>query len=276
MTLCAAAISRRDLRVITVSDLMLSTPSVSVDTSSVKSEPISKSGRWMAMFAGSPSVWTKVFHRAGGLIASGGETFSEVESAFLLAFREELKLKIEGEILGPFGIDRETFLKKGREFFGDIEFSRLLAQISAAGLETDFLVAGFEPNGWPRIFSVSDPGVSEVHSNLGFSAIGSGSPRAFNSLCSTYDPGLSTVDLVYRMCEAKFLGESAYGVGKNTFVIVIAPNGNQQRLRPEHVETIRPIWEKQGIPPVPIEAFGAISLNLQEMNWAKRPTPAPT
>jgi len=149
------------------------------------------------------------------------------------AFREALKRKIEGEILSPYGLDRATFLRRGRGWFGDEEFVRLLYQINAARLETSFLVVGFEPNENPRIFCVEDPGVWNQYESLGFHAIGTGWVRAVGSLYTTYDTDLTTDELIYRVCEAKFLSESAAGVGKRTIIDVINRDGKHEGLYPE-------------------------------------------
>jgi hypothetical protein len=202
-----------------------------------------------------------VFSAAHGAIAQGSETLEEVETAVESAFRAELKRKAEIEVLGFLGINREVFVERGREYFGEQKFGTLLDEVRGVDLETDFLLAGFSPDGWPHIFSVAHPGNSERHGNIRFHAIGTGSVMADAALCATYDPTLPLTGLIYRLCEAKFLGQSAYGVGSKTFVLVIAPDGTHQVLYPEHVEEIRAIW-KASRPPVPSSAHDIVTRNL--------------
>lgn len=267
MTVCIAACVRSEQKIVTVTDLMLSTDYTSVETSAIKIQPISSTGRWISMFSGSPSIDALVLKDVWGALTGSDETAEQMIAAFERAFREQLKRKIEGELLSPYGIDRETFLREGKAYFGDEEFARLLYQINTMTLSTSFLVAGFDPQGTPRIFTISDPGVFEYHDRLGFHAIGSGYVRALGALYSTYDADLSTPDLIYRVCEAKFVAESAPGVGKKTFVVVVKPDGKHEAIFPEGVEEIRRVYEAEGKPPVSSAARAAIASNLGALAW---------
>lgn len=218
------------------------------------------------MYAGLPTVSLavqgNVANRLGGTLGY----LSEVIHAFELAFQAELTRKIENEILSPFGIDRATFLRRGRAWFGDDHFGRLLYQINAEKLETEFLVAGFEPHGQAHVFSVHDPGVSVIHDAVGFYAIGAGQTMALGSLFAAYDADLKVNEMVYRICEAKFAGESALGVGKKTFLEMMTPDGRCKALRPEQVERLRPVWEQEKRPP-PSKAIEIIDAELHEIVW---------
>lgn len=246
---------------------MLSTDYMSAETSSTKVTPISGSGRWVCMFAGSPSIYTRILRTVYGRLSDGPESITNVLVAFEKSFQDELRMKIEGELLSPYGLTRQMFFERGREYFGDEEFIRIVDRINTTKLETDFIVAGFDPEGSPQLFSLTDPGISEDRLGLGFHAIGTGWMRALGSLYGTYSTDLSTIDLIYRVCEAKFLGEIALGVGKRTFVDVIAPDGTHRGLNPDRVEFIRRIWQKRGIPAVPRAAWTKISQTLHEIGW---------
>ncbi len=174
MTLCIAAVSRKGPSrtcLVTVSDLMLSSDYMSVETRVTKVEPISPSRRWMMLFAGSPSPISAILLSVKEELvnANSQETEADVRAAVEHAYREELERKIEGEILSPFGVDRNTFLRRGRAWFGDQQFDRLAYAISACSLDLDLLIAGYEPSGLPRIFSISNPGVYESHERTGIS-----------------------------------------------------------------------------------------------------------
>jgi ATP-dependent protease HslVU (ClpYQ) peptidase subunit len=270
MTLCIAAISQTDNRVVTVSDFMLSTRSMSAETAVLKVEPISPSGRWLGAFAGSPSVLAEVYSDVIQKLADGRpETLETMVSVFEEAYRAALKRKIERTVLTPFGLDRDAFIRDGLRQFGKAEFARLLYTAEAVALKTDFMLAGINPQGWPRIFSVEEDGVHH-HDRLGFYAIGSGADLANASLYATYDAALPTNDLIYRLCEAKFRGESALGVGKQTVVLTVDKDGKHERLLPEHVAPIRAAWERDGRPPVPPDALAAIAANLAPLKgWRK-------
>jgi hypothetical protein len=270
MTLCIAALSRKapKAQIVTVSDLMLSNDYTSIETRVTKVESLSPSQRWLMMFAGSPTPIASIKLGVKERLQNCQETEMEVRAAVEEIYREQLKHKIENEILSPFGIDRETFVRRGRGWFGDQQFNRLVYEIENCRLGVDLIIAGFEPNGWPRIFSVSDPGTYESHERGGFHAIGTGSMRALGSLYTTFDPNLSKSELIYRACEAKFLGESASGVGKTTYVVTLANAAEYEQITPSDVQQhIRPIWEQKGKPPVPPEVLPEIDKVLNKIKW---------
>jgi hypothetical protein len=269
MTLCVAAYSLKYRTFVTVSDLLLSNENMSAETSSMKIEPLSPTGRWVCMFAGSPSIYSSVLRRIRAYLQTVDEGGESVRAAAQNAFRDELCHKIEGRLLSPFGLTRKEFLEHGKSYFGDEQFTQILYQLNAINLDTSFIIAGFDLDGTAHLFSVVDPGITEDHLSLGFHAIGSGSQRCVGALFGTYESSLSTVDLIYRLCEAKFLGESAMGVGKKTFVDVFSHNGIHQGLIPDLVEPIRTIWQKEGLSPLPSSARAEISRSLHAIGWTK-------
>jgi hypothetical protein len=269
MTLYIAAISRKEATIVTVSDLMLSTDYTSIESRVLKVEPTTPQRRWIMMFAGAPSPASAFYRELTARLQGKDETEVEVRTNAEEVYREEVRKKIEAEILSPYGIDRATFLRRGRAWFGDEEFLRILYQINNCKLEIELLFAGFEPNGWPRIFSVDDPGSSVNHERTGFHAIGSGYLRALASLYTHYEAGLSKKELIYRMCEAKFLGEIALGVGRKTYMLSFSSSGDYESMYPEDVEEVRAIWDQKGKPPIPVEAIARITQKLRTTKWQK-------
>ncbi|MGC2491844.1 hypothetical protein [Candidatus Binatus sp.] len=271
MTLCIAAVSRKapKAHIVTVSDLMLSSESVSLETRMMKVEPVSPKRAWVMMFAGSPTPISSLHLRIKDALQGKDETEAEVRTAVETVYRDELRRKIEGEILSPFGLDRATFLREGRNQLGDQEFSRILFEVQNCNLDVDLILAGFEPNGWPRIFSIANPGVYASHERAGFHGIGSGTMRAMGSLYTTYDAALDRYDLLYRLCEAKFVGESALGVGKRTYGLILSSDLTFETMIPEAVDRIvRPEWERVGTPPIPDGMSDKIKGGIQKTGWA--------
>lgn len=79
--------------------------------------------------------------------------------------------------------------------------------------------------------------------------------------------------MIYRACESKFIGESAFGVGKATYVLVLKQDLTYEAFWPEDVDRyIRPDWERVGTPPLPPEASKRIDQNLRKLAWG---TPKP-
>jgi hypothetical protein len=205
MTLCVAAYAPRYRTFVTVSDLLLSTDYMSAETSSMKIKPLSPTGRWVCMFAGSPSIYGSVLRRIRTYLSNTDESGESVRVAAENAFRDELNRKIEGQLLSPFGLTRKEFLEQGKSYFGDEQFTRMLYDLNAISLDTSFIIAGFDLDDTPHLFSVVDPGVTEDHLSLGFHAIGTGARQCVGALFGTYNSNLTTVDLIYRLCEANFL-----------------------------------------------------------------------
>lgn len=260
MTLCIAAIAEHRSRthVIAISDMMLSTEAMSFEPYVPKCGMVTSSGRWIAMYAGDPSAWGAIMSRARPAVTATGEDVWSVQRAFESAFRFEVQRRIEGEVLSSYGLTREQFLKQGREFFGERKFETLATRIERIRLDTEVLIAGFDPGGHPHVISIVDPGVGTSHSALGFRAIGSGYVLATGSLCATYRRDASPVDLSYRLCEAKFLGEAALGVGKHTFLVEIDQAGQHRAIFSEQLAAVRKIWQREGRPKVPRRAAEVI------------------
>ncbi len=277
MTLCIAATSRRDKALVCVCDLMLSQEWTSFDTQTLKLHQLSQSRRWLMLFAGDPSVASDVGRRAvATLQGNGGEQVTEVVDACERAFRAERERKIEAEVLGAWGLDVSTFLREGRDMFGDEEFARIAYEMRLVKLETEFLAMGFDPDGRPYIFTLNDgkSGTASHRINLGFHAIGSGWVLALGALGTTYNPDLPVDELAYRMFEAKFRGEAAAGVGRKTFAMRLTPDGQQAQLLPGQIEEVRRVWAISGQPPpVPEESRAFIHDSWDRLTWAAPPSP---
>lgn len=272
MTVCIAALSRQDNVVITVSDMMLSDDWTSHETDAMKLNPIGPKNRWVCLYSGDPTMRHKVIieHLASCFAENGDDTAEGVSRAVERSFRDTLKAEIEGRALSRFGLDRQAFLERGLEFFGPKEFSRLLGKVEGAELGTDFLVAGWESNGIFRLFSVRDPGVTEHHDQIAYHAIGTGSVQADGYLCGTYYRDLSAPELVYRLCEAKFVSEAAPSVGKRTLVWLLHKDGSHSMFPPEEVEKLRQISQQERFK-VPPEAVKIAEVGLgrrHKIPWA--------
>lgn len=93
---------------------MLSSEIVSVETSVTKAEPIGARRAWVLMFAGSPTPVADLILGIKEKLEGLEETEKEVRTAAQAVYQELIRKKVEDEILSPFGVDRETFIKRGR------------------------------------------------------------------------------------------------------------------------------------------------------------------
>lgn len=272
MTCCIAAVGQTEKRIVAVTDLKLSVDWMSYDTQILKLRPISRSGRWIMMFAGDPSEYIEI---ASAVFAAteehGDDTIALVMRLCEEAYRAHLAKKIEVGVLGPYGITMPWFLRKGLRQFGEDEFARLNRRIEDVKVGADLMVMGFDVGGRPYIFTLDHPGLGH-HESLRFHAIGTGHILAFGWMAMTYDITLSPEDLAYRMCEAKFASEGAMGVGEKTYVLAMSPDGTQHALKPENVAPLRDRWRDiGGPPPVPEDARELIADCWMNFTWNFRP-----
>jgi hypothetical protein len=269
MTLCIAAISQKDRTIVTASDFMVSWESRTIDTKTVKCEPIA--ANWVLAFAGSISVHAEV---CADICPEGRRlpdplTLAEMLAKVEAAFAKSLRRLIERTVLAPLGFTRDDFMQNGLAYLGAKEFGDLLAKVRQVQLDTWFLVAGVDRS-VARIFTISDLGVQH-HDRVGYAAIGTGSELAEAALVRTYDAQLPVDELIYRTCEAKFLGGAASGVGKRTYILTLDPaNKSRSITNDEHIVDIRAAWESRRHMPVPPEALDAIKKNVREVNWRHR------
>jgi hypothetical protein len=248
---------------------MLSSPTMgSEQTLFTKVDILPPDSRWLVLFSGDPSIRMEVNRLAFPLIrAATQQDVPNLLQAYEAACLKVLERRIQGKILSRYGIDRERLFAEGRKALGRRIFTRLTAQIEAMSLETEFLVAGFEPSGRERLFCVGDPGETEHLEHVGVHAIGAGASVALGMLCNTYKPTLAMPELVYRLCEAKFLAENAPGVGKKTIVSVLQRDPKKiWWMTSSRSETVRRLWNDNR-PPIPAGADEAIKQALIELQW---------
>ena len=169
MTLCIAAIARKEERIVTVSDFMLSTETMSAEPTISKLAIVGQKIKWVSMFAGDPTHAWSITDRVRQLLDNKRETPEAVIKAFQAAYESELENKINSEVLSPLGMTRDRFLLDGRRALGDETFNQLYYRILNTSLETDFLVGNCY-----RLFSIHHPSTVVFHDPLGFSAIGNG------------------------------------------------------------------------------------------------------
>jgi hypothetical protein len=125
---------------------------------------------------------------------------------------------VNATILSKLKLDLETYQQQGYERLGPEIHQDIYRKIQELEVSATFLVYGFDADGGARIFRVDDPGYAQSLDVEGFGVIGSGWPLAQASLLSRPLPIRSAAELVYRLCEAKFVAEHAPGVGRDTVV----------------------------------------------------------
>ena len=129
-------------------------------------------------------------------------------------------------------------------------------------LELEVLVAGLDPVGQTKLFSVSPSGVVTLAA-LPYHAIGAGAFIALGALYNlAHFPNIDLTETVYRACAAKFAAEMAPGVGESTYTLVISALADEWKLLLE-VDELRELWRTKGQPPIPGNARRLIKRNLK-------------
>ena len=260
MTICIAAIAKDDAIVVT-SDLMASAVSFSADK--VMAKAMRVASHWWVMFsADDTSYVTAVHDRVLNLLQSTDNVFSNVRSTFVRAYLEERQNQAEHQVLGGYNLSMERFLRENTQMFTAEESRDLYTRIKYIRLGCSLLAFGFDKFNIAHIFEVSEDvngDVSDkVMDNIGFWAIGSGQYSALSILFfHEYSRTKELTTAIYRVAEAKFMAESAQGVGKYTLMGIFKPDLHASFLGYAKLDEIRAKWQAEGAPRTPknIEKF---------------------
>jgi hypothetical protein len=257
MTVCIAAhcYENNDSECIfCVTDAMISTGEMSADLAARKIRGIAVG--WNAMFAGNDiSYVTPILRHVIKTTNGKPVNLDSITNAFVDAYKEQLRLRAESEVLTPLGYSLEEFKTDGLSQLGAEAFTRALYDVQQQIIDLTFLIAGFDGDE-SHIFTVSSPGKIDYYSDLGFWAIGSGQTHALGSIFNSTRRlrFLDRADALYRICEAKFNSENALGVGPTTIGSLIEPGKVQHTLYATVLEKFRPIWEQTKVVDPPPEA----------------------
>lgn len=252
MTVCIAALCNGGL--VWAADQMMSWGSSVTSDTSLKFDRLHT--RWIAMLAGDDTMPAEAILRAVKTALDEYETptLDQVEAVIRNGWRRIKNQIAATHVLSPYDIDMETFLHEGREVFGEMGFAELRARIERASeLPCELLFAGFDENDKGALLHAVHPGEPVNFARLGFAAIGSGRDSAIASLM--WEPAHKSYhderDAIYRVAAAKFMAESAQGVGKTCIIGGIKPDGQVFILPTDHVAKVRSVWENHGRPRIP-------------------------
>lgn len=266
MTVCIAVTPRFRDEIILVSDRLLSCDVTSVE-GGFKLTKLAPGIEWYIMFAGDAPRFKPLIERMREPLGGVQETRLSLDSAVALAERAyyvELTNFIEAEVLAPYGMSRDDFIKKGRRWLGNSSYTQILNVIGSTDLGIEILVVGLDADAETQMFSVSAHGVA-TRALLPYHAIGSGSYLALGTLYQLAGfPGMDVTENIYRACAAKFAAEAAPGVGRETHAMVVNPLSNTSAVI-FGFNQLREIWQAQGQPPFPAAARRLIQRDLKPM-----------
>jgi 20S proteasome alpha/beta subunit len=258
MTICIGAICDHGKTIVWVADTRLSLEHISSDAPFVKGWVVHP--KWTALFSGNDITQVDPYLQSvrDALQEEREYTVAEVMAVFREQYQRYRLERVEQEVLGVYKLTMEQFLADGQQMFGEMGFRELQDRIEAIQVGCDFLVLGFDSNQRAHLFTVEHPGHVRTYTRVGVCAIGSGAPSAADSLMfHEYTPSLESERAVYLVCTAKFMAESASGVGKPMFVNVRTADGRVGLVSVERVKKIRKKWEAKGRARIPrdVETF---------------------
>jgi hypothetical protein len=261
MSICIAGICRGANAIVTVSDRMISLSGyASGDDVTRKIEALG--ANWTVMLAGddiSPAV--PILERLRDMADA---TLQEVSDKVKKSYKVQLKIVGEDTVLKTYGYDSmETFLVDGRVQLGELVFKEAVDKLMQVQLKCDLLCAGFDVNERPHVFSECDPGQVHYYDKPGFWAIGSGEHGALSTLLSLhYDVRNDLPTCIYHVLAAKYTAETAFGVGRGTFPIVLKPNIPISGISWKMEKKCRQEWES--LPRIPLGIVDEIKRDLED------------
>jgi hypothetical protein len=227
---------------------------------------------WFALYSSDDLTHIDPIFRAGAIkfIDYPAPITADVAAQlFCAAYQERRKKQAEDQHLSVYGLTMERFLAEGQKLFSRADLKELNRRINEIDLDSEFLLAGFDDIGKGHIFTVSNPGVSKHYDQVGYWAIGGGHHASLAALQALhYLPYNSIERNLYKICAAKFAGETASGVGEKTVAIAFQHGQNPIGIYTEaSVKEIKKAWENHGRPKIPdgIEArIGQMLKPLEE------------
>ena len=126
--------------------------------------------------------------------------------------------------------------------------ARITAQGADEPFDLQFLVGGFDPNGSPRLFTISPSpsgvgGLEGRYDFPGFYAIGIGADKAIDHLMlRDYKTHQQLEDSIYQIAEAKFVAESLISVGAKTSMAILFEDSRIGLMTAKNSDALKQIW----------------------------------
>lgn len=221
-----------------------------------KSFELTRDSKWVALFADNLGDFAKVFAEIRAQIGASDPTEAQVMDACREAYRRVIIERINREVLFSHATTFDQFELHGLQRLGRQLYDEITRQIQAKSwLRLQLLVLGFDSSARDKrcLFGVTNRGEVYDCSSVGYHAIGSGAPKAFEVFDQidffnhTYDAN----SIVYWLLAARFAAQNVTSVGhKNTNIFSIDSTGMWSSMWLEDVERLRSIWlaEKRHVP----------------------------
>ncbi len=257
MTLCIAAKSAALNQIIAVSDMKVSSRASSMDEALLKARTLTDDYRWVCLFSCDDLPPVEALHRRIRELLNGCNlpvSRALLETTVRTAYDNEVQHLVETRVLKPHFIkDLQAFETELRTKPDDKILNacrRKMAKITAG---VELLVVGFDEHNMARMFRTSKSGEVFSDEALRFAAIGSGAQVAIDYMFRNdrFLDSFEVGELVYRLCETKFMSEMDNYVGKGTQVMVLSlspvvPGGGVTTFVSDNaVKSARALWERR-------------------------------
>jgi hypothetical protein len=262
MTVCVAAIAtdnKGEQYIVTASDRMLSTQELSADAVALKAHFIAQD--WGMMWsAEDTSHITPIWEMARAMLLPKHKHVhcDEVANVVANAYQRQLREEATARYLSRYGLSMPEFLREGSKLFPAAQYEEMHREIRSLRLGCDFLVYGFDDEA--HIFRVSEPGKITFENEVGFAAIGSGWYSAISTLFFHSVSRLDSMwEVFYHVLEAKFMAETAPGVGGETHCEILSSFGKSIHVFDGAIDEVRRLWGRSGMPRVPRNAESEVT-----------------
>jgi 20S proteasome alpha/beta subunit len=197
----------------------------------------------IAMVSGDALLGTKLTRDIAGALAGTTQPVGNIATALAQGYDTMRRAEIEHQFLHPRGLDFQSYYDRQAHLNGNIVavLDQAMAQYNPM---VDLVIAGIDGSG-AHVYTVNSPyGASRLHDMIGYAAVGSGMLHALQSLIGfRHSPEAALPETVFRVYAAKRRAEVAPGVGLDTDMGLITPQGTRWLSDAEKQE-LRAIYDE--------------------------------
>ncbi len=265
VSICLAAFFGNGEGIVVASDEKVSFGNYSAENAAIKTQPLLKN--WEVLYAGDDVEHVPVIiRRARHLLKDFKKppNIGEIVGALDTAYKERIHHEIEARVLRKHGFTVDTFRDRGKQKCTATVYNNLCERISRVEVSLKFLLCGFDTIGQGHIFEVNGQSAPRCYDHIGMWAIGSGAHAALSSLAFQKDSGnyreSSMEQVIYHVCEAKFMAESSGDVGRDSTILLVLMKDKSTKWIPPSIinSKIKAAWKKEGAPRIPENICGDI------------------
>ncbi len=224
MTICIAAMAEGGKKVVTAVDRMVTanfpipTEFETVDVPKI----YTLAENALAMSAGNALTAFEIVERAKAQISDQQITkIEQITEVVRRSYQDYRRHLVVERYLEPRGLSLDSYYGMQQKLvLGVVQEVEL--QLTSFNLGVELIVVGCRDNDECHLFTVTHPGVSNLHDAIGHVSIGSGAPHVmYFFIGSNYRKSLPVEEVEKLVKEAKKKSEVAPGVGRQTEVMII-------------------------------------------------------